>query len=353
MTDYKRIIDNFSRARVMVVGDVILDEYIWGEVERISPEAPVPVVLQKGCPSYLPGGAANVAANLRSLGAEVLLCGRLGQDHEAHILFKELNKKGINIQGIFQDGERPTIKKTRIIAGHQQVVRLDREVMEDFSKDHISDKIIHFVLDNIKKVDALIIEDYGKGVINRTFLNQICPYLKKIDKIITIDPKEDHFDLYWRLKATAITPNRKEAENAIRNIKIRDNRRILRINFDKLNSDIRIDQAGRELLNYLKIRIVLITLGEHGMRLFEKNKPPYQIDTVAQEVFDVSGAGDTVISVFTLGLVSGASARQAAELANFAAGIVVAKFGVAVTTPQELLKRIEDYGSNRSNSGKI
>jgi D-beta-D-heptose 7-phosphate kinase/D-beta-D-heptose 1-phosphate adenosyltransferase len=353
MKDLKEIIDNFSKAKILVVGDIILDEYIKGEVERISPEAPVPVVLQKDNPSYLPGGSANVAANLKSLGAEVLLCGRVGKDYEADLLLKELEKRKINTKGIFQDKIRPTIKKTRIIASHQQVVRLDREVVEDFSKDRISQKITQYVLDNLKDVDALIIEDYGKGVINRNFLSRIYPSIKFKEKIVTIDPKEDHFDMYAKLKATAITPNRKEAENAIRNIKIKDNRKILKINFDKLDTDDKINRAGKELLKYLGMKMVLITLGEHGMRLFERNKKPYHIDTVAQEVFDVSGAGDTVISVFTLGLVCGAEPKEAAVLANFAAGIVVGKFGVATTNPDELLKRINQYGSGSSNTRKV
>jgi rfaE bifunctional protein kinase chain/domain len=353
MRDLKEIINNFSQAKILVVGDLILDEYIRGEVERISPEAPVPVVLQKDKPSYLPGGSANVAANLRSLGADVLLCGRVGSDHEAEILLKELKKRKINTEGIFVDKARPTIKKTRIIAGHQQVVRLDREVVEDFSKDQISQKIIQYVLDNLKDVDALIIEDYGKGVINRNFLSRICPSIRFKEKIVTIDPKEDHFDMYAKLKATAITPNRKEAENAIRNIKIKDNQKILNIDFDKLDTDDKINRAGKELLKYLEIKMVLITLGEKGMRLFERNKKPYQIDTVAQEVFDVSGAGDTVISVFTLGLVAGAEPKESAVLANFAAGIVVGKFGVATTNPDELLKRIEEYGSSSGNTCKV
>ncbi|MCM8791901.1 MAG: bifunctional ADP-heptose synthase [Candidatus Omnitrophica bacterium] len=340
MDDLKKIIDNFKAAKILVVGDLILDEYIWGEVERVSPEAPVPVVLQKGKPSYMPGGAANVAANLSSLGAEVLLCGRIGDDYEANLLLRELKKRQIKTEGIFLDRLRPTIKKTRIIARHQQVLRLDREVVEDFSNDRISRKIIEFVLDNLRDIDALIIEDYGKGMINRLFLNNIYPSIRKAKKIVTIDPKEDHFDIYWRLQATAITPNRKETENAIHNIKIKDNRKTLRVNFDKLDSDDKINLAGKELLRYLNIKIVLLTLGEQGMRLFERNKPPYQIDTVAQEVFDVSGAGDTVISVFTLGLVAGTSARQAAMVANFAAGIVVGKVGVATVNPQELLERI-------------
>lgn len=342
MENFKNIIDNFSKAKILVVGDLILDEYIWGDVERISPEAPVPIVLQKGEPTYLPGGAANVAANIRSLGAEVILCGRIGDDSEGKILLKELNKRSISTEGVFVDKKRPTIKKTRIIAGHQQVVRLDREVVEDFYNDRVAEKITGFVLDKLKDMDALIIEDYGKGVINRVFLSNIYPKTKRLKKIVTIDPKEDHFDMYWRLKATAITPNRKEAENAIRNIKIKDNKRTLKLDFDRLNTEERLNRAGKELLRYLDIKIVLITLGEKGMRLFERNKPPYQIDTVAQEVFDVSGAGDTVISVFSLGLVSGANPKEAAHIANFAAGIVVGKFGVAVTTKEELLNRIKE-----------
>jgi len=348
LEDIKKLINNFAKAKVLVVGDLILDEYIWGEAERISPEAPVPIVLQKGNSSYLAGGAANVAANLRSLGAEVFLCGIVGKDNDADLLLQQLKELQINTQGVFFDNKKPTIKKTRIIAGHQQLVRLDREVVGDSL--YLNDKIVDFIKENLKKVDALIIEDYGKGVINRNFLERISSFLRKSKLIITIDPKEDHFDMYRRLHATAITPNRKEAENAIRNIKIKDSRRYLRINFDKLNTDSRINQAGKELLRYLNMQMVLVTLGEQGMRLFEKGKSPYQIDTVAQEVFDVSGAGDTVIAVFTLGLIGGALPCQAARLANFAAGIVVKKIGVATPRIEEILKIINDYGSSRNNT---
>jgi len=338
MKDYKSIISKFNKAKILVVGDLILDEFIWGSVERISPEAPVPVVLQNKR-SYMPGGAANVANNLSSLGARVSIVGKVGDDAEGKMLLSELKKRGINSDGVIIDSKHPTILKTRIIAQHQQVVRVDRESV-GLSADS-TEKIAGFIIKNIPKFDALVIEDYGKGVIKPELLEKICPVARKLKKIITVDPKEDHFNYY--VGVTAITPNRKEAENAIRHLKIKDTQNRFKVNITSLSTDRDINLAGRELLRYLNLESVLITLGERGMRLFEKGKEkPVHIDTVAQEVFDVSGAGDTVIATLTLGLASGADKLTAAHLANFAAGIVVGKVGVATVSRQELLKRISE-----------
>jgi D-glycero-beta-D-manno-heptose-7-phosphate kinase len=337
MKDYKTIISNFKNANILVVGDLILDEFIWGTVDRISPEAPVPVVLQKKR-SYMPGGAANVANNLRSLGCRVAIAGKIGDDAEGKLLLSEMKKRGVNSDGVVIDKNTPTIVKTRIIAQHQQVVRVDREAvgLSADSTQEISDHI----LKHLDKFDALIIEDYGKGVINPGLLDMICPAARKLNKIISVDPKEEHFDYYRGV--TVITPNRKEAENAVQHLKIKDTENKFKIHTARLSGDKEIDSAGKELLRYLDLQAVLITLGEKGMRLFEKGKDkPVHIDTVAQEVFDVSGAGDTVIATLTLALASGASKLTAAHLANFAAGIVVGKVGVATVTPQELLKKIQ------------
>lgn len=335
-TNFKKIISKFSRANILVVGDLILDEYIWGSVERISPEAPVPVVLANK-KSFMPGGAANVANNIKTLGGKAILIGVVGQDKNKDILFSEFKKRDLDTRGIFVDGSRPTTVKTRIIASHQQIVRVDWENADSISQS-LCAKIADFINRNLKKIDAIVIEDYGKGVIHSSLLKQIVPKARTKNKIVTVDPKEEHFELYFG--ATAITPNRKETENAIRNIKIKNATQTLNINVDKLTTNSHIDLAGKELLKFLNLEAVLITLGEHGMRLFEKNRPPFHIDTVAQEVFDVSGAGDTVIATFTLALACGASMKEAAQVANFAAGIVVGKFGVAATTQKELLRRI-------------
>ncbi len=337
MIAFQKIISKFKKARILVVGDLILDEFIYGSVDRISPEAPVPVVKgQKR--KYLPGGACNVASNIASLGAEVCLVGAVGKDNFAKILFSELKKRHIKTQGVFGDKNRHTILKIRVIGGHQQIVRVDWEDREVLPAS-LTKKMADFICRNLKNFDCLIIEDYGKGVIAKELLEAV-RLANRQNKIITVDPKEDHFALYRDLKITAITPNRKEAENAIRNIKISDSQNKLKIYHDRLNSSREIDLAGAELLKYLGSQAVLVTLGEQGMRLFEKGKKPFHIDTVAKEVFDVSGAGDTVIATFTLALASGASYEEAAVISNFAAGIVVGKMGVATVGPEELLNSI-------------
>lgn len=333
----KSIISNFSKIKILVIGDLILDEYIYGEVERISPEAPVPVVWVDER-KFLPGGASNVAANIVSLGAQVRISGIVGKDDKADILLSELEKRRINTDGVFDVFNRYTSVKTRVIGGHQQIVRVDWE-NKDPIKDNLQDKIEDFIKQNIRKVDAVIIEDYGKGLITPRIATSIISHAKANKKIITVDPKEEHFDYYSG--ATAITPNRKEAENAIRNIKIRNAYNNLRGTSDNLATDKDIDSAGKGLLEHLKLDCLLITLGDKGMRLFERGKKPYQIDTVAQEVFDVSGAGDTVIATFSLALASGATMQEAAVISNFAAGIVVGRRGVSVTAQEELIERIK------------
>lgn len=335
MKNLRSIVEKFPKAKILVIGDLILDEYIFGEVERISPEAPVPVIWARRR-NFSLGGSANVANNLKSLGADVSLVGIVGSDHNAEILQRELKKRKISTQGIFED-KRPTTLKTRFIASHQQVLRCDWEDKDPLSKPFLS-RIFKFVERNIDKFDALIIEDYGKGLITCDLLNRIKPLALEKRKIITVDPKEEHFHYYRDV--TAITPNRKEAESAIRNIKITDSKNQLNIYTDRLLTNRDIDLAGRELLDYLNCQAILITLGEKGMRLFEKNRDPEYIDTAALEVFDVTGAGDTVISVFTLALCCRAKMLEAAHLANFAAGIVVGKIGAATVSREELLRRI-------------
>jgi D-beta-D-heptose 7-phosphate kinase/D-beta-D-heptose 1-phosphate adenosyltransferase len=336
MKNLKDIVHKLNKARVLVIGDLILDEYVWGKVERISPEAPVPVVWANKR-THVPGGAANVANNIRSFEAQVYLAGVIGSDQNARILLAELKKKKIDTQGIFVEPQRYTTVKTRIISGHQQVVRVDWEHTEALARE-TTRKIFNFIKNNINDFDAIIIEDYGKGVINAQLLEGVILLAQTHKKIVTVDPKEDHFQYYRQV--TGITPNRKELENAVRHLKIRDNKNKLKLDSDKLFTDKDIDSAGKQILEYLGLDSLLVTLGEQGMKLFEKGKNPTHIPTVAQEVFDVSGAGDTVISTFTLGLCAGASKLEAAHIANFAAGIVVGKIGTATTTREELLKRL-------------
>ncbi|MDO9572263.1 MAG: D-glycero-beta-D-manno-heptose-7-phosphate kinase [Candidatus Omnitrophota bacterium] len=336
MIKLKQIIQKFGKAKILVVGDLILDEYIWGSVERISPEAPVPVLWAKKR-TFVPGGTANVANNIRSLGGGVTLLGVTGKDANSKILLSELKKRKINTSGIFVELGRHTTVKTRILAGSQQVVRVDWEHTHDLSNE-LNSKILKYIEKNIKSFDAVIVEDYGKGVINVALLERLTTLAAKYKKILTVDPKEENFQYYRGV--TAITPNRKELENAIKNLKLKDTTNRFRINTDRLFTDKDIDLAAQQILAFLKLDSILVTLGEQGMKLFEKNGRLIHIPTVAQEVFDVSGAGDTVISTFTLALCAGASKLEAAHIANFAAGIVVGKLGTAVTTIKELLERI-------------
>ena len=317
------IISKFRFQKVLVLGDIILDHYVWGLAQRLSPEAPVPVVwLNKE--TYLLGGAANVANNIKSLGAEVLLCGITGKDLYAHIVFDLLKKEGINFKGVFKINTRPTTLKTRVIASHQQVVRIDREDISEFDGG-LKKRIINFVKRNIKYVDALIIEDYGKGVINKDIVVEVVNLCKNDKKIVTVDPKEDHFQFYKNIDA--ITPNKKEASIGTG------------INI-KTSQDL--DKAGIKLCQDLGIKTVLITLGEEGMVLYEKGRKISSIPTVAREVFDVTGAGDTVISCFTLGLCAGATSIEAATLANYAAGIVVGRLGASAVSTKELKEVIKN-----------
>jgi len=322
MEKLKKIIPGFSDVKILVIGDLILDEFVWGEVSRISPEAPVPVVWVKS-ESFMPGGAANVANNIASLGAKVYIAGVAGNDERAGILKEGLTEKGINTDGVITDDSRPTTLKTRVVAHHQQVVRIDREKIEGISAG-VLDKIINYVKSIIEEMDAIIIEDYGKGVISAKLLKEVLSIAKKKKKIITVDPKEEHFSYYKGV--TAITPNHHEAAQAA-GIKAKDKDSILKI--------------GKTLLKKLNCEGVLVTLGENGMQLFQKNGATTHIPTVAQEVFDVSGAGDTVISAFTLALALGVDMKDAAYVSNIAAGIVVGKVGIAVITQKELLARIK------------
>jgi len=321
MNKYKSIISKFSKAKILVVGDLILDEFIWGSCSRISPEAPVPVVWAER-ESYMPGGSSNVASNIRALKGNVYIAGVVGLDQRSEKLIELLSAEGVTTEGIITDPSRPTTLKTRIIAGHQQVVRVDREKVDYLAPSILKD-IVSYAEKTISRVDAVIIEDYGKGVITPALLKPIIKCAQKNKKIIMVDPKEEHL-LYYK-GVTSLTPNNYEA-SAVTGIKIK--------------GDKTLKAAGEKILKQLKSESVLITLGEKGMCLFEKNGKVTHISTAAQEVFDVSGAGDTVISVFTLALTCGASLRDAARIANIAAGIVVGKVGVAVVNQKELINKI-------------
>ena len=317
------LVSRFTGKNILVMGDLILDEFVWGNVSRISPEAPVPVVWVRD-ESFMPGGASNVANNINSLGGKSYIVGVVGRDERAGVLKGELQHRGVNVDGIFADSQRPTILKTRVIAHHQQVVRIDREKTEPV-KGNVINKIVSFVRDIIDKIDGIVVEDYGKGLITPRLLDEIIPLARKKKKIIAVDPKEEHFSYYRGV--TLITPNQKEASTAA-GFEIKD------------KASLR--KAGFEILKKLNARIVIITLGEDGMMVFERGKSPRKIKTIAQEVYDVSGAGDTVAATYTLALTVGASSIQAAHIANAAAGIVVGKIGTAVVTQDEVIARVKE-----------
>lgn len=321
----KRLIKHISRfpkARVLVVGDMMLDHYIWGTVNRISPEAPVPVV-NVTRETVLLGAAANVVNNIHSLGGQVKICGVIGGDEAGRQLGRMLDAQGISTEGLIIDDGRPTTVKTRVIAHNQQVVRFDRETKNGIGRN-IHSRIFDTVMRSADEgLDAVIISDYCKGVVTRELVRDIVGLSRKKGFIVSVDPKVNHFGMYRGV--TILTPNTKEASIGSR-VEIDDDKSLLR--------------AGRLLLNRLKCDAVLITRGEHGMSLFEKNGRITHIPTMAREVFDVTGAGDTVISTLTLAMAAGASMLDAARISNFAAGIVVGVVGTATVKPEELEMRI-------------
>lgn len=316
------ILRNFSKARILVLGDFILDQFVWGKVERISPEAPVPVV-SVSRESYMPGGSLNASNNVHSLGGTVYPCGIVGRDLTGRVLVRTMRREGIDTDGVIYDSTRPTSIKTRIIAHSQQVVRFDREKSSEISKKDC-DKLIHYVEDRINAVNVIVIEDYGKGVVQPYLLKNVLKIAKKFKTPVLVDPKEKHFSYYAGV--TAITPNRVEAFNGVESLGGRA---------------ATIEDAGKFLLRKLKCEAVLITLGEDGMALFEKGGAITRIPTTAREVFDVSGAGDTVVAVLALALASKATMKEAALISNLAAGIVVGKLGTATVSVEELRKSLE------------
>ena len=317
----RAIIGGFGAARVLVIGDLIMDHFIWGKVKRISPEAPVPVV-EVDSEDLLLGGAANVANNIGSLGSAPLLTGVIGGDKDGDNFIKKLRELSIDPAGIVTDNLRPTTTKTRIIAHHQQVVRFDREEPNALPAATTA-KVLGYIKKAIKGSDVVVVSDYAKGLLTKGLLSEIKAICKKHGRPLAIDPKVEHFDLYKG--ATVVTPNNFEAEEAS-GIEISDSKTL--------------KKAGELLQKRLGTKALLITRGEHGMSLFEQ-KSETHIPTVAKEVFDVSGAGDTVIGVFALALAAGASFKESATLANFAAGVVVGKIGTATVTQAELTEAVK------------
>jgi D-beta-D-heptose 7-phosphate kinase/D-beta-D-heptose 1-phosphate adenosyltransferase len=303
---------------VLVVGDVMLDEFVWGRVARISPEAPVPVVEITGQSFHL-GGAGNVAANVRALGGAAVLAGVVGRDPAGERAREAARSAGVVPRLVVSDGGRPTTVKTRIVAHHQQVVRTDREDAGDVT-GRIQDALLEALRREMPACHALVVSDYQKGVVTRPLLERLLPLARRRRVPVLVDPKLRHFRLYRRV--TVVTPNQTEAEEAT-GIRIRNDADLL--------------GAGRRILSLLACQAVLITRGEHGLSLFERGRAPLHVPTAAREVFDVTGAGDSVIATMALALAAGATLGEAAVLANWAAGVVVGKVGTAQATPDEVL----------------
>jgi len=321
MENLKKIIPQFQDKKILVFGDLMLDEHIWSKVNRISPEAPVPIadVIKI---DHVPGGCGNVAGNIIALGGIPYLFGIIGKDSSAKKLRQALKQLKISTKYLVQDAKRPTILKSRIIAGSQHMVRVDRE-----GKSEITTDIIKKALNVIKQVDAVIISDYGKGMVTKEASQAIIKTCKKLKKFVAVDPKGTDYSKYQG--ASIITPNLKEAAEASK-IAINDEKSLMK--------------AGKLLLKTIKTKFILITRGKDGMSLFEQQNT-HHIAALPREVFDVSGAGDTVIAALVMALTTGAKMKEAALLANTAASVVVAKVSTAPCFSDELEEALESQES--------
>lgn len=329
----RQILERASSKRILVIGDLMLDEFVWGKVGRISPEAPVPVV-QVTNETFCAGGAANVARNLCDLVGKASVIGVIGKDRGGQQLRELLAKGKIDISDSIEDDKFPTIVKTRIIARNQQVVRVDREKITKPSSAQIS-KVVAAVKKKLANIDAIIFEDYGKGFLTRELVSQVAREARAAKKIIAADPNP-HNMIDWS-GMTAVKPNRAEAFLAA-GIVDRDSDMAPK-------KDVDLVRAGKDLLQKWGVQYLLVTLGEHGVMFFEKGKHPHHIPTKARDVFDVSGAGDTAIAMFTLALASNATPLEAAQIANHASAVVVGKLGTATVTRDELIASFEhDFG---------
>lgn len=321
----RQLLSAATKTQALVVGDVMLDHFIWGNVARISPEAPVPVV-DFARESFMPGGAANVARNLTALNVPTEIFGAVGRDSAANQLKRLLKEQHVGCRGLLAGDSRPTSVKTRIVAQQQQLVRIDRE-MRDGLSPRLAGRLLALLRAQIRESAAVIVGDYGKGVVTQPLLDEIKTLCRSHGAWLSLDPKPVH---HLNLSGLSlITPNRKEAFELAH---LPDDTR-----HPNPLADANLMQAAERLLNELRPAVLLITLGELGMLLCQRGQKPFHIPTVAQEVFDVSGAGDTVIATFTLAIAAGASPVEAAILSNHAAGLVVGKIGTATTSPEELL----------------
>jgi rfaE bifunctional protein kinase chain/domain len=322
------IFQNFNNKRIFVIGDLMLDVYIWGKVGRISPEAPVPIVeVQEE--SYRFGGAANVGMNVKSLGGIPVLVGVIGYDKEGTVIDALMEENDLEKDGIFYDDNRPTTVKTRIIAHSQHVVRVDKEDKKDISEE-MENKILQFLQQRKNEIDGIILEDYNKGVLTKNLIRQVIDFANQNKILITVDPKFDNFFEYQNV--TVFKPNRKETEDALG---------------IKLDSEEKVFEAGRRLKEKLNPEYLLLTRGEKGMTLFSKNGDVHTIPTRARKVADVSGAGDTVIATITMALAAGAEIEEAATIANRAAGLVCEEVGVVPVNRELLYNALLDDGDDK------
>jgi len=317
-------LENFSKVKVLVVGDIMLDRYWWGSVSRISPEAPVPVVhLQKT--SLAAGGAANVAANIAGLTAEPFLVGMIGDDNESRLLPSLLNDSKISADYLIKLPKRQTIVKTRVVAHSQQVVRIDQE-----SKLNLTDSeeqlIWNRIKDLVEVVDLVVVSDYNKGFLTEKLLKRLITTSLGNNKYILVDPKGKNFNKYYQ--ATILTPNLREIAEAS--------------GIDEFEPDI-LEQAGKQLLLNLNLKALLVTQGEEGMTLLEKDKKSIHLSARARKVYDVTGAGDTVIATLAVAAGAGLSLAESSNAANVAAGIVVEQVGTSIISFDELKASINTF----------
>lgn len=317
------LLDQFQRKRVLVVGDLMLDEYVWGAATRISPEAPVMVVEVERDGDYRPGGAANVVHNVQALGASAALIGVVGDDGHGRRLTSRLADAGVNVDGVTVDKSRPTSRKTRIIAHNQQVVRVDREYRQEVTGD-VAGKMLSHLGEQIPRCDAVIYSDYNKGVITSEIVSFGIAAAREQGRVVTSNPKPANI-LRFR-GAAVVTLNQTEAESAASG---------------PLNTDEQVGSAGLALAKELGVDAVVITRGAAGICVCERAGETTFIPAIPLEVYDVAGAGDTVISCLTLALASGADFVEAAELANWAAGAAVRKVGVSTVTRSEIIRLAE------------
>ncbi len=320
-------LSKFQGAPILVIGDLMVDRYIRGSVHRLSPEAPVPVVDVQH-EDFMPGGAGNVASNIAELGGKVSLISVVGRDADGDRLLSALRARRVDVDPVVKDAARPTILKTRVLAGHQQVVRFDRESKAPLSHEVLSG-VMREVRERLPSVKGVIVSDYGKGLVSTAFLKALLPLARRLKKFVTVDPKIEHFQRYKGVDC--ITPNLKEATEGMRVFPPK--------------TDAEVDALGASILRRLKCRTVLITRSERGMSLYQSAGKTTHIPSRAKEVFDVTGAGDTVISVFSLALAAGCSYPEAAYISNAAAGVVVAKLGTATCRPDELRKALQAAAS--------